>query len=412
MDNKDKIDSKEIEEYIKSNKIKTRSELQNNHLSIYQKFWKLPEEKNRILPKIRNDHSYLQNKNDFKDFIQLNSIKSRRQFDSNYPGIYGRFKTILTKEEQNEILPSKRPSYKNLITVEDFNKFISENHIRSRKDFGNRFYGAYMRFLSLPKEEQDKITFEIDITMHHVDWVLNNVNDFRKFIKEKGIKNKEDLQKNYNWAYHRFYTILTKEERNSIVFESGNRDLTDINSLQDFQNFIDTEKVESYTKFTEEYRGVYKKFCAVIGSKEKDKLKFPPPVPKASNNSSGEEFLIRLFNFHQIRFEQQKEYKDLIGQSKIRKRCLRFDFFLPDYNTIVEYHGGQHFDENNYYYSEDLIFNDKKKYFYCVCNKIPIFYFTLNKRIYEKVGYFVEVITNPEILINKIKEIGMTNQPQ
>ena len=408
----DKIDSKEIEEFIKSNNIKTRSELQNNYLSVCQKFWKLPEEeKDRILPRMY-DYSYLQDKNDFANFIQVNKIESRNQFDETYPGIYSRFKLLLTEEEQNEILPPKVPSYKNLITAEDFDKFISENHIKSRRDFGNRFYGAYMRFLSLPKEEQDKITFEIDITMHHVDWVLNNVDDFKKFIKDKKVKSKKDLQKNYSWAYHRFYSILTEEERNSITFDSGNRNLKNINSISDFQKFIDEEKIESYTKFTEEYRGVYKKFCAVIGSKEKDKLKFPPPIPKASNNSSGEEFLIRLFNFNQIKFEQQKEYKDLTGHSKIRKRCLRFDFFLPDYNAIIEYHGGQHFDESTYYYSDDLIFNDKKKYFYCVCNKIPILYFTLNKKLYEKFGYFTEVITDPKILINKIKEIGMTNQPQ
>lgn len=574
----DKVNPNEIEKFIKSHKIKTRSELQNNYLSVCQKFWKLSEEeKDRILPRMY-DYSSLQDKNDFVNFIQANKIESRNQFDETYPGIYNKFKSLLTEEEQNKILPPKVPSYKNLITVEDFDTFVLENHIKSRKDFGNRFYGAYMRFLSLPKEEQDKITFEIDITMHHVDWVLNNVDDFRKFIKDKKIKSKKDLQKNYNWAYHRFYSILTEEERNSITFDSGNRNLRNMNSISDFQKFIDENHISSYTEFTKNYSSVYKKFCETIGSCEKDKLNFTNTVvdkesieywrniisenniksrkvfrenypskyihylkaretwkdnediefeekgrddmPKCSfstikefqdfidsenilslselnnkyphilrrfyrvipkdkrkdlkfkietkeivkfgdsfskledfqnfiiensiskptdfqkrfmniytrmlrvlsedsrNNlrytentygchSSGEIYLINLFNKNNIKFILEKTYPDLKD-----KTYLRFDFYLPDYNILVEYHGQQHFNKRCKYFSENLIENDHRKYEYAISNNINILYFSLDVPDYNKFGYFTEVITDPEILINKIKEIGMTNQPQ
>ena len=400
----------EIENFIKKEGISNRTILQNNYLSVYKKFCKLPEkERDRILPKIY-DYSYLQDKEDFKKFILEKNIESRIQFDENYPGIYKRFKNLLTDEEQNELIPSKIPNYRNLNDTDDFAKFIEDNHIVSRKDFGNRFYKAYKKFLSLSKEEQNKIVFEIDITMHHTDWVLNSVDDFKKFFKEKDIKSKIELQKNYNWAYHRFYTILTEEERNTIVFSTGNRNLKNLESLENFQKFIDENQIQSYSEFVKTYRGAYGKFCSIIGTEGKSLLKFPLDKPIKSSISSGENYLITLFNNNNINFIQQKEFDDLVGDSKKRTRCLRFDFFLPDINSLVEYHGSQHFDKNNRFYSDKLIIYDKKKYQYAVDHSIHIFYFTLEKSYVDKFGYFAEVITDPDILINKIKEIGPTNR--
>ena len=115
--------------------------------------------------------------------------------------------------------------------------------------------------------------------------------------------------------------------------------------------------------------------------------------------------LIRLFTENNIKFIPEKTFNDLK-----KSYYLRYDFYLEDYNILVEYHGEQHFRGEGKYFHDDTVKNDKIKYDYAKNNNINILYFTFNKYIYEKYGYFTEVITDPDILINKIKEIGLTNQ--
>lgn len=81
-------------------------------------------------------------------------------------------------------------------------------------------------------------------------------------------------------------------------------------------------------------------------------------------------------------------------------------FYLLDYNILIEYHGSQHFETNSDFYNEQLIINDHTKFNYCKENGITIYYFTLEKSKYERLGYFTEVITDSDILINKIKGLA------
>ena len=72
--------------------------------------------------------------------------------------------------------------------------------------------------------------------------------------------------------------------------------------------------------------------------------------------------------------------------------------------------GHQHFDKNNKYYDSNSIIRDKLKFEYAKKNNIPLLYFTNEIHLYKKFGYFTEVITDSNILIQKIKEIiSLTN---
>lgn len=56
------------------------------------------------------------------------------------------------------------------------------------------------------------------------------------------------------------------------------------------------------------------------------------------NESRGEKAVRSYLETHQVIFVPQKIFKDCIN-----KRKLRFDFYLPEYNTVIEYDGEQHF---------------------------------------------------------------------
>lgn len=64
--------------------------------------------------------------------------------------------------------------------------------------------------------------------------------------------------------------------------------------------------------------------------------------PKCSNNlSKGEKQIIDILDSYNINYETQKRFKDLYYTNPRAK--LRFDFYLPDYNILLEYHGEQHY---------------------------------------------------------------------
>ena len=105
--------------------------------------------------------------------------------------------------------------------------------------------------------------------------------------------------------------------------------------------------------------------------------------------------------------DKEKTFLDLRGEGDV---CLRYDFYLSDYNILLEYHGSQHFNPNTGFFTDRGIELDKIKYNYAKNNNIPLLYFTNEVYCYNRFGYFTEVITDANILIEKIKEIGLTNQ--
>ena len=97
------------------------------------------------------------------------------------------------------------------------------------------------------------------------------------------------------------------------------------------------------------------------------------------NESKGEKEIKQILHEKKIKYIPFKKYDDCIShKSKNRtdKRCykLTFDFYLPDYNTLVEYDGGYHFSgkmyDNQDYVSSVL--NDREKNRYTKVNGIKL----------------------------------------
>lgn len=57
------------------------------------------------------------------------------------------------------------------------------------------------------------------------------------------------------------------------------------------------------------------------------------------NDSKGEKKIFEYLKSKQILFEYQKEYSDLLG---VNNGLLSYDFYLPDYNLLIEFQGKQH----------------------------------------------------------------------
>jgi hypothetical protein len=89
------------------------------------------------------------------------------------------------------------------------------------------------------------------------------------------------------------------------------------------------------------------------------------------NSSEGENIIRGFLLNNNIKFEEQKRFKDCIF-----KGFLSFDFFVPDKNIVIEYNGVQHYENNIFFHRNekyDLSYQKKRdgiKRKYCGNNNI------------------------------------------
>lgn len=122
------------------------------------------------------------------------------------------------------------------------------------------------------------------------------------------------------------------------------------------------------------------------------------------NRSHNERLISKLLTDNNIRFEEQKTWDWLIYKSN-----QHADFYLPDYNCIIECQGIQHFEEIKFfdkYTLKERLEMDKNKLDLCTKNGIKVLYYS---NLGENYNYPYEVFTDPQILINEIKKISLTN---
>ena len=94
--------------------------------------------------------------------------------------------------------------------------------------------------------------------------------------------------------------------------------------------------------------------------------------PKCKN-SKGEKTISNYLSNKNINFVTQKHYDECISNKGYK---LRFDFYLPDINTCIEYDGKQHYHIIDYFngaegFNERKI-NDSIKNYYCQENNITL----------------------------------------
>jgi len=104
------------------------------------------------------------------------------------------------------------------------------------------------------------------------------------------------------------------------------------------------------------------------------------------NNSKGEMLIANYLEKHKISFIPQKTFDDCRN-----KRVLPFDFYLPNYNILIEFDGKQHFINDNWGKDnyKKTVFHDNIKTNYSIEKGIKLI------RIrYDEINYIGEIIEN------------------
>ena len=106
------------------------------------------------------------------------------------------------------------------------------------------------------------------------------------------------------------------------------------------------------------------------------------------NESRGEKNIKIWLNEHNIAYTTQKKFDDCVD-----KHPLPFDFYLPDYNKLIEYDGRQHFEPVDYFGGqsafEKLIYHDHIKTEYCVKNNIDLLRIPYYKDIFTELNNYI-----------------------
>ena len=100
------------------------------------------------------------------------------------------------------------------------------------------------------------------------------------------------------------------------------------------------------------------------------------------NISNGENFIVKYLKNNKIMFISQKKYKNLLG---IGGKQLSYDFYLPKYNLLIEFQGGQHEQPVEYFGGKEQFKvqqeHDKRKREYAKLhniNLLEIWYYDIN----------------------------------
>lgn len=399
----------DFQKFIDDNNINSKSVFYKNYPSVYNKFRKIVPTKERGNLKFKittnNDYSNFNTLEDFQNFINKNQIKSNKDFVKNWGSLYSRYLSVVPKNERGLKFP--QTDNKPFTNIKDFQLYIDKNNIKSLKSFRIDYKTMYKKFLDFRKSSNIKYSLVFPEESKSFKYNgLNTNEDFQNYINEHKIESKADFRNDKSLS-SRYYRVVPKSERN-LVFkkESSHHYYKDeLSSVEDFQEFIENNNIHRPVDFKNMFPKEYDRFCRVIPREDKHLLIYKSDLEHRQGKSYGERFLIKLFEDNNMSVISEKTFPDLKNIS-----YLRYDIFLPEYNTLVEYHGEQHFDKSTLYSSDSLIENDKIKYEYAINNKIHILYFTLHKRSLINFGYFTEVLTDSKILIQRIKDFGMTNQ--
>lgn len=105
-------------------------------------------------------------------------------------------------------------------------------------------------------------------------------------------------------------------------------------------------------------------------------------------SSNGEKYIQSWLDIHNIEYESQKRFKDCKD-----KKPLPFDFYLPIYNSCIEYQGLQHYKSIPYFGGDKslkiLQEHDKIKKEYCANNNLTLLEISYSQNIEEVLNNFL-----------------------
>lgn len=322
-------------------------------------------------------YDHLKTLEDIQNFIDCNNIQSFKEIHDKYPALKARLYKLGYRSNDLKLAIAPQKDWSKYNTLEDFQNFIAEHNIKNRTQLERGEYsGLFIRAIKLGLANDLKY-----IEAPRKDWsFIKDINDVQKFIEEHHIQNAKELYAMFPGIYNKMNTLHL--DKSQLRFPNPLRqDISMLNCIQDFQNYIYVHNIKSLQEFKQYHSGVLSRLYNLKLSTSQ--LKF-----ELSNQSRSELLVMNFLDLTQVQYVKQKQFDDLPK--------LRFDFYLPEQKIAIECQGEQHIMTIDYWGGEERfknrLLNDSLKVEYCKNHNIKLFKFYLfNKKCtYKLLGSLSE----------------------
>lgn len=270
----------------------------------------------------------------------------------------------------------------NILTKQQYINHVSENYLVGDKNIP---YNP-STFYSKDIWEGWSIFLRNEIYKKNYNGTYYNYSDCKKVIKKydftskdnflKRIKDviKDDIRIPYSPS-----TIYKKEWQGWIEFLDTNNDIEQISDLVSFEVARDYARSLNLKlqrqwyeiKWIDLTKGMTKRPEKLYRDKGWIDWYDFLGIDTKSKMSWGELMIAKTLESEKIKYFFNKSLKDCISSSK-----LRFDFYLPEYNTCIEFDGKQHFEPCEHFGGLDefkkLQIRDRIKNDWCEVNRIKL----------------------------------------
>lgn len=328
-------------------------------------------------------------------FIKHNNIEnvtdSRRY--KHFTAIYDKIEDRNKLEFLNPKCLSNLDDYS---TLEDFQKYIDEHNIQSPSELRN---------------SSDKLALAIDNKISRLHLAkkikypnrlrnfseLETINDFQRFIDNNNIQNFTDFKKRFPIEATKL-TSLRLARKVTYSGNIGHPYEDEFKILEDFQKYVDDNNIRSAKEFSDSsgiHHGIYRRMLSL-------KLNNSVVYPDGRKTSYGETKIIDLLNNLGISYIHDKTADFLSPRT-------RLDFRLETYKLVIEYQGVQHFIEMNesckFISLSEQKEKDRIKYLECITNGYKVLYaaFPELDNTYKKVNLNDEYIDKIYTTIDDLK---------
>lgn len=129
----------------------------------------------------------------------------------------------------------------------------------------------------------------------------------------------------------------------------------------------------NFDKMTDEYKFECSKCGNIFSRTFQNLLRYSSLCRECTSKSKGEDKIREILELKNIDYIEEKSFKYCVGSKGWK---LRYDFFIPKMNTLIEYNGKQHYKAIDFFGGEDTLNiqkeNDKIKKEFAKINNINL----------------------------------------
>ena len=357
---------------------------------------------------------------DFQKFIEDNKISSPKDFRERFKTEYNwAMRSGYLKAGNRELTFPGWLDTSKLKTVEDFRKFVKDNDVKNVADMLKRFSAVdkMMRVRGIKSSEigyPDLIEYNPDLENYTQDYI-------QQYIIDNKIIHLDDIRKTNMSMYAKIQRMGWERVLEFPLRKEPNPALKKYNTLEDFQNLVDSSNIQCPRDFDKKYPDIYSRLCHL---KLTSQIRYSGRIQKRLDSSvvnsintvdefqifiqdngisSPREFQERFYGLYRksLTLPQTLDYdnykmsyperltKDILDELNIRVVCqktfqwlnnsrLRLDFYCEELNLAIEVQGEQHFVPIEFFGGENTyrsqVDRDIKKFNLCIENGVDILY--------------------------------------